>query len=46
MVAALAGEQPVRHATHAATDRHPVLPISEGSISATRSTMRPSMALR
>jgi hypothetical protein len=46
MVAAFDGEQPVRQATHAANDRHPVIPISEWSISATGSTMRPSITLR
>ncbi|MCV7424895.1 hypothetical protein H7K45_30600 [Mycobacterium yunnanensis] len=47
MVCALWGEIPVRQATSAEMDRHPVLPHSPSpSISATMSTMRPSMALR
>ncbi len=44
---ALAVDEPVFHATNAATDRTPVAPHSSSrSISATTSTMRPSIALR
>jgi hypothetical protein len=43
----LRGDTPVFHATSAATERQPVLPqIPSRSISATMSTMRPSIALR
>ena len=44
---AFAGDEPVFQATNAATDRAPVAPHSSSrSISATISTMRPSIALR
>ncbi len=47
IVCAFAGEQPVFQATNAGTDRAPVIPHSSSrSISATISTMRPSIALR
>jgi len=47
IVWALAGEQPVFQATNAGTDRAPVTPHNwSPSISATISTMRPSIALR
>ena len=47
IVCAFAGDEPVFHATNAATDRAPVAPHnSSRSSSATISTMRPSIALR
>jgi hypothetical protein len=47
IVAAFADDEPVFQATNAATDRAPVAPHNlSPSISATISTMRPSIALR
>jgi hypothetical protein len=46
-VAAFDGDTPVFHATNAATDRQPVIPHKFAcSISATKSTICPSIALR